>query len=226
MRTGNGSSPRAPIGVLSAVVIDEARPDRLLLGVRRPSPLSPRHPGVLSTPTMRLSPDTFGALTGTCPTIPDAVGIHPVDGATLLIGRGGHTTTLASLVIEDLLIRKLGLAEAIVDGRWHARAYPRYLSLDEVGDPLGTQSCEWTAMLTYEVRVHCGVDAIPQATASYSRIVWVPAGKVPTALAHHDALLLDETLDAAEVCVQGLCVRVAAQMVLDAGVLAAGRTRG
>jgi hypothetical protein len=68
-------------------------------------------------------------------------------------------------------------------------------------------------MLTFEVRIQTGVEALPHGTASYSRFVWIDAAKLPQALAHHDALLLDETLDAIEVCVQGLCVRVAVQVL-------------
>jgi hypothetical protein len=216
MRTGDGASRNTPIGVVSAVINDEARPGFILLGVRRPSQLAPRHPGVLSTPTMRLSPDTFQPLTQAFPDAAGAIGLRAVSGPAVEIGRHGLTTALGSLVLEALLMRKLGLAEALVDLRLHGSAHPRYLSLDDVADPLGTEQSEWTAMLTYEVRLHRGVEAVPYSTGSYSRLVWVPAAKVSSALAHHDVLMLDETLDAAEVCVQGLCVRVAAQLVSDA----------
>jgi hypothetical protein len=234
MRTGDGAGPDTPIGVVSAVITDEARPGHILLGVRRASPLAPRHPGVLSTPTMRLSPDTFQPLTQAFPDTAGKVGLRAVAGPAVDIGRYALTTALGSLVLECLLMRKLGLAETLVDLRLHGCAHPRYLALDEVADPLGTGRSEWTAMLTYEVRLHGGAEAVPYSTGSYSRLVWVPAAKVPLALAHHDALLLDETLDAAEVCVQGLCVRVAAQLVTDgvpresraAGVNLRSRTTG
>jgi hypothetical protein len=212
VRTGDGTDRHAPIGVLSLVVVDDRRPGWMLLGVRRPSALSTRHPGVLSTPTMRLPADTFAAMSETCPDPAGTPGMHPIDGPALTLGRGGRTASNAALVLESLLAAKLGLADALGDGRFHAAAYPRYLSLDEVGDPLGTERGEWTAMLTYEVRVLAGVPAIPPSTGGYQRLVWVDAAKVPQALAQHDALLLDETLDATEVCVQGLCVRVAAHL--------------
>ena len=212
MRAGDGSSAHRPIGVVSAVIVDETR-ERLLLGVRRPSALVTRHPGVLSTPTMRVPPGTFAELTAGCPDPAGVVGMHPVGGPALDVGLGGHIWSEHSFVLEALLARKLGLGDAISDGRFHAVAHRRFLSLDDVGDPLGTERSEWTAMLTYEVRVRTGDDAIPAMTSSYSRLVWVDPAKVPRALAHHDVLMLDETLNAVEVCIQGLCVRVAAELL-------------
>ena len=213
MLAGDGATPDTPIGVVSAVVRDERRPGLLLLGVRRPGPLAPRHPGVLSTPTMRLSPDTFAVLSAAYPDPRGVSGMYPVDGPPREIGRGGHFGSLEALVVEDLFLRKLFPADALVQGSLHAVARARCLALDEVTDPLGTGIGQWTAMLTFEVRIDRGAGTLPYATASYSRLVWVEAAKLPLALAHHDALLLDETLDAAEVCVQGMCVRVAAQIV-------------
>jgi hypothetical protein len=209
MRCGDGAGPESPIGVLSAVIVDERRPAMTLLGVRRPSELTVRHPNVLSVPTMRLPPGLFALITGDVP----GPGTHPVAGAAVPVGRGGRGASDASYAVESLLIAKLGLADAVQDGTLHGRAMPRYLSVEEVGDPLGTGVGQWTAMLTFEVRLDSGVDAIPASTGSYSRLVWVESAKIPQALARHDALLLDESLSAIEVCVQGLCVRVAAELL-------------
>lgn len=213
MIVGNGSGPQAPVGVVSAVISDEKQPGRLLLGVRRPSSDSPRFPGVLSTPTMRLPPDTFALLSAAYPDPRGVSGVTAIEGPSRDVGHGGHIESLEALVLEYLFVRKLVPADVLVDGRLQAVARARYLSLDEVADPLGTGVGEWTAMLTYEVRIREGADTLPYATASYSRLVWVDAATVPLALASHDALMLDETLDAAEVCIQGMCVRVAAQLL-------------
>lgn len=209
MRCGAGDRADSPIGVLSAVLLDADRPGMTLLGVRRPSRLNMRHPHVLSVPTMRLPAGLFALLTGEVP----GPGTHPVDGAAVPVGRGGRFASDGSYAVESLLIAKLGLADAVQDGTLHGWAVPRFLSLEEVGDPLGTGLGEWTAMLTYEVRLAAGAGSVPPSTGSYSRLVWVESAKIPAALAHHDALLLDESLDAIKVCVQGLCVRVAAEVL-------------
>jgi len=213
VKCGDGSAPDAPVGVLSAVVTDAGRPGWTLLGVRRPSPLTTRHPGVLSTPTIRLPSEIFAVLVGDLTVAAEGPGLHRIDGRDVQLGRGRRGLSSATYALESLLAAKLGLADALTGGQLRAEATPRFLALDAVEDPLGTQLSEWTLMLTYEVRIVAGVAEIPPATAAYSRLVWVPAAKVPLALAHRDPLLLDETLDAIEVCVQGLCVRVAAELL-------------
>ncbi|MET0523059.1 MAG: hypothetical protein ABW156_14020 [Jiangellaceae bacterium] len=213
MITGDGGGPLTPVGVISAVIRDAQRPGLLLLGVRRPSALAPRFPGVLSTPTMRVSPDTFARLSAAYPDPRGVKGMTPLDGPLRAIGGHGYVESFESLLVEHLFLRKLMSSDALVDGRMHGVTRARCLSLDEVPDPLGTDENEWTAMLTFEVEIRAGADTLPGATASYSRLVWVEAAKVPQAMASHDALLLDETLNAAEVCIQGMCVRVAAHLV-------------
>ncbi len=213
MQSGEGHTAQRPIGTISAVVVDESRPGKTLLGVRRASALATRHPGVLSTPTMRLPDDMFGPLSDPYPDPLGVAGMIGIGGPVLNVGHGGQIQSMGSFVLEALFTRKLGLGGPIGDGRFHALARPRFLSLDNVSDPLGTERAEWTAMITYEVRILHGGGTLPAATDSYSRLVWVDAAKVPQALATRDALLLDETLNAAEVCVQGLCVRVAAKVL-------------
>ncbi len=213
MRSGEGHTAQRPIGTISAVVVDDHRPGKTLLGVRRPSALATRHPGVLSTPTMRIPDDMFGPLSDPYPDPLGVVGMVGISGPVMNVGHGGQIQSMGSFVLEALFTRKLGLGGAIGDGRFHALARPRFLSLDNVSDPLGTERTEWPAMITYEVRIRHGGEVLPAATDSYSRLVWVDSAKVPQALATRDALLLDETLNAAEVCVHGLCVRVAAEVL-------------
>ncbi|GLH99808.1 hypothetical protein [Phytohabitans aurantiacus] len=216
MKVGNGSAVDDPVGVISVVVADEANPGMVLLGVRRPSALSPRHPGVLSTPTLRLPADVFGLLTADMPEPVACIGIYPVNGPEFVVGRGGYLGSAHPFAVESLFGRKLGLADSLVDGRFEAVAVPRFLALDAVEDPLGTGEIEWTAILTYGVHIRRAADAIPTSTASYSRLLWASSAKLPRAVAHRDALLLDETLDAIEVCVQGLCLRAAVHMLTAA----------
>jgi len=213
MRCGAGDGPGTPVGVVSTVLVDERRPGLTLLGVRSPSPLNARHPNVLSVPTMRLSPGLFELVTADLPEPGGTPGTVAIAGPAVPIGRGGRAASDTAYVVESLLAAKLGVADALQRGTLHGRFTPRFLSVEEVGDPLGTDSSEWTAMLTYEVRLDAGATEIPAATGSYSRLVWVESARIRQALAQHDALFLDETLDAIEVCVQGLCVRVAAELL-------------
>jgi hypothetical protein len=213
VRVGTGATVDDPIGVISAVVADETNPGRVLLGVRRPTALSPRHPGVLSTPTLRLPADLFALLTADMPDPGPRAGIHPVVGPWFDVGCGGYLHSTHSFAIEALFGRKLGLADALADGRFEAVGSVRFLALDEVEDPLGTELSEWTAMLTYEVRIRRAAELVPAGTGSYSRLLWVSAERLPQALAHRDALLLDETLNAFEVCIHGLCIRSATHLL-------------
>lgn len=209
---GDGSRPDRPVRVVSAVISDAARPDRVLLGVRRAG-YTRRHPGVLSTPTLRVPDDLFAHLVNGYAGADAVLGINAVPGESFRVGRGGHYASVHAFVLEALLTRKLGLGSALVAETFAASARPRFVSLDNVEDPLGTNESEWTAMLTYEVAVEAGVAAIPAQTESYSRLVWVDGGLVPAAVASRDAIMLDETLDVVEVCIHGLCIRVAASLL-------------
>ena len=211
MTTGDGVTADNPISVVSAVVSDVTRPGRVLLGVRRPSAINERFPGVLSTPTFRLPDDVFALLTAGLPEIREP-GSVPLDGTMFEIGYGGHCATAEGFVLETLMMRKLGLADALIDGTVHGTARARYLSRDEVADPLGTGRSEWTAMLTYDLQIDRGGAALPPETAAYSRFLWAETAKLPQAVANRDVLYLDPTLDPVEVCAHGLCLRVAVLM--------------
>jgi hypothetical protein len=213
MNIGDGSAIDRPIGVISAVVSSDDRDGQILLGVRRGSSVAARHPGVVSTPTVRVPADLFQPLVADYLIPKDVEGIYPVSGEPLRIGRSGHVASAHAFLLESLLMRKLGLADGIASGEFTAVSHPRYLALAEVKDPLGTQESEWTAMLTYEVRIIAGVDAIPIETSSYKRLLWVDSIRLPVALERGDAMILDDTLNVFEVCAQGLCLRVAAELL-------------
>jgi hypothetical protein len=135
-----------------------------------------------------------------------------LDSPHFPLGRGGHTTSAHAFVLEALFTRKLGIAGPLNDGRFSATATARFLSLDCVEDPLGTQISEWTAMLSYEVVINQGAALLPQDSESYSRLIWVNSDILPKAASSRDILALDETLDPIKVCLHGLCIRVAASM--------------
>lgn len=218
-----GESVDDPMTVVSAVILrrmagrgtlERGSPDcEVLLGVRRPSPLARRHPGVLSTPTTGVAPDLFEALVHPFAVPRRVPGVYSVDGAPLLVGHGGHIQTVDAFVLDGLLARKAGLSGALVQDRFEAVAAARFVALDEVKDPLGTAEAQWTLMITYEVHVVRGAGEFPPATESYSRLLWAPADRLPRAVAARDALLFDDSLDPFQVCIDGLCTRLAATLL-------------
>ena len=206
----DGSHAARPVTVVSANIVHGGR---ILVGVRRRTPLALRFPGVLSTPTIRVPPAVFALLTGAYEVPRGECGTWAVAGAPVLVGHSGHPRSVDGFVLDELLSRKLGLAGALVEDRFEATAVPRHLALDRVSDPLGTERAEWTAMLSYGIRVDRGWDEVPESTESYSRLVWAPVDRLPDALARKDALHVDDTLDPFEVCIDGLCMRLAAALI-------------
>jgi hypothetical protein len=205
-----GSSAGRPVWSVAAAIFRDPSRRQVLLGVRRTTPMNARHPGVLSTATIRVPAQLFHLL------LPDAAvdalppGTGSVVGpATAGIGVNSFFADPASFVLEHLLCRKLGLVDALAAGTFQARATALNVALDEVADPLGTGAAEWTAMITYAVDVLAGAQEIPASTAYFSRFLWAETALLERAIATRDVLLLDDSLDPVEVCIHGLCVRSA-----------------
>ncbi|MGW5560784.1 hypothetical protein ACWER9_26620 [Micromonospora sp. NPDC003944] len=180
----------------------------VLLGVRRPTPLVKRFPGVVSTPTMGVPWQVFQALDpGTAHRQQQAAVEKLARSSWFEVGGGGYLSTVGGYALEHLMSRKLGLAPALVMGRFRASARLWARSLDNVSDPLGTEEHQWTAMLTYLVTVGEGAEEVPAETNSYSRLLWTPIETARAAVRARDALVIDDTLNPFEVCLQGLCLR-------------------
>lgn len=180
-----------------------------MLGVRRSTSVSRRHPGVLSTPTMRIPRPVFMALAGAEP----SNGFTECAGKPAVkIGCEGSFALPESFLVESLMSRKLGVADSLVNGRLTGCASVNAIASEEVPDPLGTEMSELTAMVTISVVLAKGADEFPPTTTSYSRIIWAPTGLIAEAVDSHDALLLNDTLDPFEVCIDGLCMKSAARI--------------
>jgi hypothetical protein len=191
--------------VLSAMIFRSGAKEELLLGVRRPTPLVQRFPGVLSTPTMGIPPRLYQLLD---PEQTVELGFQNVVSAAIFtVGRGGYLGNEAAFALEHLMARKLELAEALTDNKFRGQAQLLMRSYDQVSDPLGTNETFWTRMLTYEVIIEEGSEQVPTATNSYSRLLWAPVSSARRAILERDALLLDDTLNPFEVCIHGLCLR-------------------
>jgi hypothetical protein len=113
-------------------------------------------------------------------------------------------------LVESLLARKLGQAEALVGGQLSGDATPAAIAIDQVLDPASEHGApEITQMLTVRVRLDAGPDVFPARTESYSSLHWVSAADLPLAVRGNRPTDLVPDIDL-NVCLQGLCVRSAA----------------
>ncbi|GEM_PF-4789164 len=198
--------------VISACVYRDASRREVLLGVRRSTETSRRHPGVLSTPTMRIPASLMSALLArqgvTDEEAMDFSGfanVAPMESARISVE--DSLADPLSYAIEGLLTRKLGLAERLVEGRARGTAKSVALARDVV-DGCETDAPEDTLMLTAELVLDDVLELDP--TASYSRLDWVDVDLLDRALADDDPYLLIQGGEPWEVCLYGLCVRSAA----------------
>lgn len=201
--------------VIALIVHAAEDPSRVLLGVRAPVPTSPRHPEVLSTPTMRVPAAVMEAtlaeeLAGGPPALEPGE-IRPLRGArSANFGRARSGMEPVAFLAEHLLSRKLGVSAELAQGKVAGIASAAVLAMDEVLDPASTDGgAELTHMLTIRLALETGADAFPEATEHYSRLHWVEAAKLPAAVAANRPISLVPDIDL-NVCLHGLCVRSAA----------------
>ncbi len=201
---------------ISLIVSTPDRPGELLIGIRTPTATSKRHPNVLSTPTMRIPRSMLGGAleeqldeNPPLPKIGEIAELPPSEPVAF-----GGAQTLASGIsyfVESVFARKLGAADLLVNGLLHGQAHVTALAMDLVPD-VATEKDELTLMLTVGTKLEAGASLIPEATPSYSRLLWVPFVKLSDAVDSIDALRVDSELDLM-VCIHGLCVRSAAQIL-------------
>lgn len=205
-----GTRAENAVRVVSMVLFRDRYRSEVLLGVRRNTPSTPRHPGVLSTPTARVPEPLFAALVTNDALRQKEVGIRcATDGRPFTLGTVDVSSHPAAFVLESMLARKIGLADALVHQRFSAETVLAATALDCVEDPLGTEFAEWTEMLTYQAVITAGADEVPESTGSYSQLIWARHDLVISAMKAGDALIVDDTLNPFEVCIGGLCIRSA-----------------
>ena len=195
--------------VLSLLLNTAGDPDRYLFGVRRHARTSRRHPGVVSTPTMRL-PAEFLPIVGT------AIDTSRIEGSRYQsIDQEGEVSAPIGVekslgyplafVVESLLARKLELSDQLVSGTLSGSCRRLLVASAVVHDEQGGDIPEMTTMLTAHVTIDSEI-WLPAQTKSYSRFIWSGLEQVGVAVEANDALIIDDTLDPFEVCVDGLCL--------------------
>lgn len=215
------SSPRPldTVAVISVVVRNAERHNAVLLGVRRSAGTSSRHPGVLSTFTMRVPRPILveamiaGGLKGDEEFEAGQLSRMP-NSDTRDFGVPNGFEHVSVFLVESLFARKLGLSDALVNGEIRGTIRPLGIAFDIVEDPNGGYPEERTLMLTYVVDVEVGAELIPDATPSYNPIEWVDGASLERAVRSHDALILLPDANPWEVCLHGLCVRSAASFLV------------
>ncbi len=182
-----------PVAALTVIRRSTGRTE-VLVGVRDPRS-NPNHPDVVSVPTRRVAnPSTFGALSRLATRGP---GSALADQAEL------HRFT------EDLLCRKLGLADWLELGG-QPRAVLRRLDFGE--SLIGPDTTERLGMFGVEVSLPPEAP-VPERTGSYSLLHWLDVSLFLGLAEYRDPTVLPLGLRAAEVCVQGLCMHSAAEIV-------------
>jgi hypothetical protein len=211
--------PVSTIAVISVVVRDASKHNSILLGVRQPVGTSGRHPGVLSTFTMRVPQPVLAAamiaagLQGDQEFEAGAV-LRAPDFDTHEFGVANGFEHISVYLVESMLARKLGLADALVEGRIRGTVTNLGVACDVVEDPTGGFPAERTLMLSYVVDIEHGIELIPLRTVSYDPIEWVDGRSLGNAVRSHDALMLLPDSNPWEVCLHGLCVRSASSFLI------------
>lgn len=191
----------------------------VLVAVRTPE-TNARFSNTMSVPTQRVPRALFYDVAGATIETPEAQGTQALP-AEWFDSETPVVDCPTRFVVESILCRKLGVADALESGTLTFRASRAELAVGSVpvaplgpGDDSGPET-EQLAMLTIVVVVSSGHSAFPQSTACYNPISWVRPVQLVTAVATRDPLVAVPDLDPFEVCVQGMCLTAAAR-VLDA----------
>jgi hypothetical protein len=177
--------------------------EEILVGIRDPR-TNVNHPDTVSVPTQRVTHEIAGLLYD--PVQPGACDDRVHDGAFM-------SDTLAALVY-GVFTSKLGAD----DGLLSVREVSARLRRVDFGESLigvlgnGEPRTERLGMFGVEVNVDARFE-VPRDTSSYSLLEWLPLDQFLIMAVTRDATVLPIGLKAAEVCVQGLCMHSAVEIV-------------
>jgi hypothetical protein len=118
-------------------------------------------------------------------------------------------------VVRSIFAQKLGLADALESGTltFEAGVVAATAGWSHY-DAARVPSAERLTMVTVLVAVTSGAGEIPERTASYSKIRWVPLHQFMEAAAGKDPSRLG--LDPIKLCIHGLCIASAYDVVASA----------
>ena len=195
--------------VAGFVFIRPDQPDQVLVGVRRRD-TNRRHPGVISVPTIRIPRLLASGLR-----------VNPQEGKSQrflrssgTFGQPASTESAAGLLVELVLAKKMIDGDILDQGLVSGRCALRLAMRQDVNDPGGVDGCiEDTLMLTIVACWEKGIDHLPVRSGSYSPLAWVPATELMASWDLHDGLRLFPNADPFEICIRGLCVLSAVEVL-------------
>lgn len=192
----------APVVSLAVTRWAGSRGHEILVAIRDPA-ANQNHPDVVSVPTQRLSYEEgqflLARILGDEAPAADIGVFDP------------EPPTLENRIVRALMLEKLGL-EAESDTQFSATLRRLDCGTSLIGLHHGTDQIETLAMFGLQVLV--GQDySPPSSSRSYSFIGWIPAADFVLLATTRDSTVLPIGLKAAEVCVHGLCMQSALEIV-------------
>lgn len=187
-----------------------SRSSQIMMVVRDPR-TNDTHPSVISVPTGRIPSILFHELA-----LGEWAGER--NGASRLFSWGRQSSHAPKLhepaiyCVKSLMALKLGLGDALERGSVHFDAGVIAVTRGQSHYAKGHRpEVETIAMVTMLVDVREGSDQIPERTASYSVIRWVPVQQFLRSIEQRDPSVVN--LDPLELCIHGLCISSAYQVV-------------
>ncbi|WP_371660843.1 hypothetical protein [Streptomyces sp. NBC_00280] len=200
-----------PAAVLSVVFLRREPEPQILVAVRAQE-TNPRHPGVVSVPTMRIPLALAAELTGG--ELPDDGGYLDLLGPCRTFGTAGAGTSIEGLLVESILSKKITSGSMLESGEIQGTCSVRCVSKANVDDPTGRDGAiEPTLMVTVVAECEKGGKCLEGNSASYSQITWIDQQDLMTSWRRRDAQFLFPDANPFEICIRGLCVSSAVHVL-------------
>ena len=205
-----------PAAVLSVLFVRNAPSYQVLVGLRA-TETNPRHPGVVSTPTMRIPAAVARELCRT--NMPQGEGSWNIDGPVHPFGVSGSGNSIEGLLVESILTKKIISGHLLESGEVSGTCSVSCISMGDVDDPTGRDgTTEPTLMVTITAVCSQGSKYLEGNSSSYSKITWVAPDQLIRSWREHDAQILFPNANPFEICIHGLCVRSAVHVLKDEAV--------
>lgn len=183
---------------------------KVLVAVR--DPLSnATHPNTVSVPTQRITSHLMD---------PIREQLVSRDSRTWISSELSQGHDPIVFVVESILSRKLDLAGSLETGSLIYEAMPGQVTLGEAHYEMGTERIE---MMNVIVRIVAGSADLPDHTASFSSLQWVDPKMLADAFRSKEPLMLFPGADPLEICIHGLCVSTASDLIERGELLEAVR---
>ncbi|WP_158013031.1 hypothetical protein [Streptomyces sp. Root369] len=200
-----------PAAVLSVVFLRPEPEPQILVAVRAQE-TNPRHPGVVSVPTMRIPLPLAAQLAGG--KLPEDGGHLDLLGPCRAFGTAGAGTSIEGLLVESILSKKIISGSMLESREIQGTCSVRCVSKADVDDPTGRDGAiEPTLMVTVIAECEKGGKYLEGNSASYSQITWIDRQDLMTSWRRRDAQFLFPDANPFEICIRGLCVSSAVHVL-------------